>query len=88
MQRLREGGVYRLLNGREVVAGVCEEGRFALYSPLAWERSGVLAGDPMGLPDYEVDHSGVLHSGGEMTPMKIDDLIDTGRTASPRREGS
>ena len=74
MDQLKERGVYRLPDGREVVAlrGL-QSGHF-LYSSDAL--------DHYKLPEYEVNEAGQLISGGEATGWSIHDLADTGRSFS------
>lgn len=71
----REGGVYSLPDGRELIAS--ESGlRFKLYDPLAWKYQGPAL--------YETDGLGLLTSVGRPTPWRVDDLQDKGRTALRR----
>lgn len=71
----REGGVYALPDGRELIAS--ESGlRFKLYDPLAWKYQGPAL--------YETDGLGLLTSVGRPTPWRVDDLQDKGRTALGR----
>ncbi len=73
MKELRERGVYTLPDGEEFIASVARGGGFALFNPRVWKRYGV--------PDYEVDPSGRLTQLGQSTRWRVDDLVDTGRTA-------
>jgi hypothetical protein len=71
---LRERGIYRLPNGRElVVLRKHENGRQA-YTLGGWER--------FELTEYEVNEVGRLICQGKLTAWDIDNLSDTGRTAS------
>lgn len=73
MKELRERGVYTLPDGEEFVASVARGGGFALFNPQIWKRYGV--------PDYEVDPLGRVTQLGQSTRWRVDDLVDTGRTA-------
>ena len=73
MKDLRERGVYTLPDGEEFVASVARGGGFALFNPQIWKRYGV--------PDYEVDPLGRVTQLGQSTRWRVDDLVDTGRTA-------
>jgi hypothetical protein len=73
MKELRERGVYTLPDGEEFVASVARGGGFALFNPQIWKRYGV--------PDYEVDPVGRVTQMGQSTRWRVDDLVDTGRTA-------
>ena len=73
MKELRERGVYTLPDGEEFVASVARGGGFALFNPQIWKRYGV--------PDYEVDPLGRVTQMGQSTRWRVDDLVDTGRTA-------
>ena len=71
----REGGVYALPDGRELIAS--ENGvYFKLYDPLAWKYEGPAL--------YQTDTLGVLTCVGRPTPWRVCDLTDKGRTASRR----
>ncbi|HZB44628.1 MAG TPA: hypothetical protein VE360_05270 [Pyrinomonadaceae bacterium] len=73
MKDLRERGVYTLPDGEEFVASIARGGGFALFNPQIWKRYGV--------PDYEVDPLGRVTQLGQSTRWRVDDLVDTGRTA-------
>ena len=73
MKELRERGVYTLPDGEEFVASIARGGGFALFNPQIWKRYGV--------PDYEVDPLGRVTQLGQSTRWRVDDLVDTGRTA-------
>jgi hypothetical protein len=71
---LRERGVYRLPDGEELVASFARGGGYALYDLHVWQHYG--------LPDYEVNAQGRMTRLGQSTHWCVEDLIDTGRTAS------
>lgn len=73
MKELRERGIYKLPDGDEFVASFARGGGYALYNPQIWKRYGV--------PDYEVDAQGRVTRMGESTRWRLEDLLDTGRTA-------
>jgi hypothetical protein len=75
MKELREGGLYRLPDGGEFVAGIAPRGGgYVLYDPEVLKRYG--------LPDYQIDEQGRLKRMGESTRWLAADLIDTGQTAA------
>ena len=69
---LKERAIYQLPNGRELFARVANEAKAALYN-LSASESG----------EYTVDSEGRLLFNGQLTAWEIDDLMDTGRTATP-----
>jgi hypothetical protein len=70
---LRERGIYRLPNGRElIVLRKHENGKLA-YTLGGWQR--------FGLTEYEVNEAGRLICHGKLTAWDINSLSDTGRTA-------
>jgi hypothetical protein len=71
---LRNFGIYRLPNGRELVALEGLQGRHLLYTIHAWERSES--------PMYESGDNGRLYADGKLTAWDVENLIDTGRTIS------
>ncbi|HEX8000100.1 MAG TPA: hypothetical protein VF528_17060 [Pyrinomonadaceae bacterium] len=75
ISEIREGGVYMLPDGREVVASE-SGGFFKLYDPLAWKY--------LGPPLYEVRDEARLTCFGRPTPWRIADLVDKGQTAPTR----
>ena len=76
MQKLREGGIYTLPDGREfVVHAVSREG-YVLYTPGAWDYFGMHA--------YKSDETGELRLNGRPTYWHIEDLRDTNQTAHSR----
>jgi len=72
--RLRELGVYALPDGREFVVSTIYYDGCSLYSPQAWQT--------FGLAEYWVDRDGRLLHRGMPSVWKVQDLSDTGRTAS------
>ena len=75
---LRQGGVYLLPDGRELVVGIGREGRYFLYHPLLWEGQTWIINLPIA---YEIDAQGWVITGkGQPTAWRIEDLGDTGRT--------
>lgn len=73
---LRECGIYALPDGREFVVHAVFRGGYVLYTPGAWEF--------FGLHSYESDDAGLLRLRGRATYWRLEDLIDTTRTAHPR----
>jgi hypothetical protein len=73
MVKLRERGIYRLPNGRELVALQGLKGEYFFYSVGEWEHKGA--------PMYESGDNGRLYSKGKLTAWDAKDLHDTGRTA-------
>ena len=72
--KLRELGVYTLPDGREFVVSTIYHDGCSLYAPRAWET--------FGLAEYWVDRDGRLLHQGVPSVWKVQDLNDTGRTAS------
>ena len=72
--KLRELGVYTLPDGREFVVSTIYHDGCSLYPPRAWEA--------FGLAEYWVDREGRLLHKGVPSVWKVQDLTDTGRTAS------
>jgi hypothetical protein len=72
--KLRELGVYALPDGRELVVSTIYHDGCSLYTPRAW--------DSFGLAEYWVDRDGRLLHKGVPSVWKVQDLNDTGRTAS------
>lgn len=69
--KLRERGIYRLPNGRELVVITGEgNGRIQLRGWERFEKS-----------EYEVDGAGRLLTEGKLTAWDLEHLRDTGRTA-------
>ena len=73
---LKERAIYQLPNGRELVAQLTATGKAILQK--------VSASDP---DEYELNEEGRLILNGQLTAWAVDDLIDTGRTASPHMAG-
>lgn len=73
---LKESAIYQLPNGRELVAQLSPAGTAILQK--------VSASDP---DQYELNEEGRLLLNGQLTAWAVDDLIDTGRTASPHMTG-
>ena len=72
--KLRELGVYALPDGREFVVSTIYYDGCSLYTPHAWETFGTA--------EYWVDRDGRLLHCGVASVWKMQDLNDTGRTAS------
>ncbi|HEY5885923.1 MAG TPA: hypothetical protein VIT88_14635 [Pyrinomonadaceae bacterium] len=73
---IKERGIYQLPNGRELFARVTREEECVLYN-LSASESGV----------YAFDSEGRILFNGKRTAWEIDDLVDTGRVASPAVTG-
>ncbi len=69
---LKEGAIYQLPNGRELVARVTNGGRVVLYN-----LSASVPGQ------YELNSAGRLLFHGRLTAWEMKDLHETGRRASP-----
>jgi hypothetical protein len=69
--KLRERGVYRLPNGRELIAIGTGNG---IVKMQGWQSSE--------LTEYELDPAGRLLAHGKLTAWDISHLTDTGRVAS------
>ncbi len=76
---LRQGGVYALPNGTEVVVGVVgREGHYFLYDPLVWAGQTWIVSMPIA---NEIDANGeVFAHNGQPTRWRVEDLLDTHRT--------
>lgn len=72
--RLRELGVYTLPDGREFIVSTIYHDGCSLYTPHAWETFGTA--------EYWVERDGRLLHRGVPSIWKMEDLNDTGRTAS------
>jgi hypothetical protein len=73
---LREGGVYLLPDGEELVATNDRRGGFLLYTPSVWA-----AFRGCGPAEYDAVRDGVIVTcSGRSTPWSVEDLADTGRT--------
>lgn len=67
---LKEQGVYRLPDRRELIVGRIDTRGYSLYSPQAWKNRGIA--------EYRVHEDGRLLSKGIPTRWRIEDLTDTG----------
>jgi hypothetical protein len=77
-QYLRHGGVYRLPDGSEYVAGVGDSGHYFLYPPVIWKARRWIISMPIA---YEVDPAkGVVMGKGRHAHWRLEDLEDTQRT--------
>ena len=81
---LRDREIYRLPNGRELVAFIYATGTPVLYN---LQTHGSQTGDPSGRLKadqihYELNEAGRLSFQGHLTAWGIEDLSDTGRTVS------
>jgi hypothetical protein len=72
--RLRELGVYALPDGREFVVSTIYRDGCSLYAPHAWAAFGTA--------EYWVDRDGRLLNQGVPSIWSVEDLNDTGKTAS------
>ena len=72
--RLRELGVYTLPDGREFIVSTIYYDGCSLYTPRAWETFGTA--------EYWVDRDGRLLHRGAPSIWEVEDLSDTGRSAS------
>lgn len=72
--RLRELGVYSLPDGREFIVSTIYHDGCSLYTPHAWETFGTA--------EYWVDRDGRLLHRGVSSIWAIQDLRDTGKSAS------
>lgn len=70
--KLKDGAVYQLPNGRELVGCLTCDNKIVLFSSGASE-SGL----------YELNSEGRLLMDGQLTAWQIDDLLETGRVALP-----
>jgi hypothetical protein len=70
---LRERGIYRLPNGRELVVMDARRNGHAHYRLRGWER--------FESSEYEINDAGRLLTQGKLTAWDLKDLNDTGRTA-------
>lgn len=71
MKELRDGGVYTMPNGKEVVARSSSRSGYYLYA----NPTLIYA-----LPVYEVVATGQIYAAGRPTPWNIDDMTDTNLT--------
>ena len=76
LSRMREGGVYVLPDGEELIATADHRGGFFLYAPNVWK-----AFHGWGPAEYDVMPEGpIVTCGGQSTPWSVKDLVDTGQT--------
>lgn len=68
----KEGAIYQLPNGRELIAHPTRENKAVLYN-LSASDAGT----------YELNPEGRLLFNGQMTAWEEGDLLNTGRNASP-----
>jgi hypothetical protein len=76
MQKLRDRGIYSLSDGREFVVHAVFRGGYVFYTPENWERFGPYA--------YGSDAVGQIRWNRQPDHWRIEDLIDSGRTARSR----
>lgn len=67
---LKDGAIYQLPNGRELVACLTCDNQTVLFN-LSGSESGM----------YELNWEGRLLFDGQLTAWQIDDLLETGRVA-------
>jgi hypothetical protein len=78
-QELRQGGVYSLPDGTELVAAAAPGGRHLLYHPRVWAGHARVVEKPVA---YVVTPEGhIFTSAGRLTPWRVEDLTDLRRTA-------
>jgi hypothetical protein len=70
---LREGGIYVLPNGRELVVSGQDNAPGILFRLRGW--------DQFETTEYEVNDSGRLMAHGKLTAWDMHHLQDTGKTA-------
>lgn len=77
---LREGGVYRLPDGEELIATNDMRGGYLLYAPEVWAAFG-----GRGPAEYDavVSRGEIVTCTGRPTRWRVQDLSDTGQTESP-----
>jgi hypothetical protein len=76
VDKFRERGIYKLLDGEEFVVNTALNSVHFLYTLAAWEYYGMHA--------YELDDAGDVRMDGKPTYWRSEDLTDTGRTAHSR----
>ena len=76
MQQLRERGIYTLSDGREFVVHAVFRGGYVFYTPEDWELFGPYA--------YGSNADGHMRSHSQPNYWRIEDLVDTSRTARAR----
>jgi hypothetical protein len=70
---LREGGIYMLPNGKELVVSGQGNATGVLFRLRGWDQSETT--------EYEVNDSGRLIAQGKLTAWDMHHLQDTGKTA-------
>ena len=70
---LREGGIYMLPNGKELVVSGQGQAPGVLFTLRGW--------DQFETTEYEVNDSGRLTAQGKLTAWDMHHLQDTGKTA-------
>lgn len=76
---LRQGGVYALPDGTELVAAAAPGGRHLLYHPLVWAGQAWVVQMPVAY--VVIEEGDILTRAGRPTGWRIEDLSDMGRTA-------
>jgi hypothetical protein len=76
VMKLRERGIYALADGREFVVHAVFRGGYVFYTPDDWDGFGGHA--------YESNAFGHLRWNGQPDQWRIEELIDTSRTARSR----
>lgn len=72
---LRERGIYRLPNGRELVVLRNDEAGRVLYGPVLYCRK------PVEKCEFVIDEAGRLVCQGKLTAWDVSNLSDTGRSS-------
>jgi len=72
--RLRELGIYTLPDGREFIVSTIYHDGCSLYTRPAWETFGTA--------EYWIDREGRLLNRGAPSIWQVEDLKDTGKSAS------
>ena len=81
--QLKQGSIYSLPNGTEVIVGVGRKGRYFLYHSSVWKSKALIIRMPI---EYEVDAQGrILTAEGQPTTWNIEDLSDTSHTVERER---
>jgi hypothetical protein len=76
--QLRQGGLYRLPDGTEVIVGVGRNSHYFLYHLRLWTIAAWIVSMPVA---FESRENGKLVTGsGKPTQWSIEDLMDTGIT--------
>ena len=74
---LREQGIYRLPNGRELVVLRNDEASSVLYGPVLYSR---VNSEPVETCEFVVNEAGRLVCQGKVTAWDVSNLSDTGRS--------